>query len=230
MSRREGERRTLDRFPARSLPATPGADAKEPSPPHLRLSQCSDSQAEDRELVALARQGRTEAYGELVRRYQDRLFHTLVSFLQNAEDALDVAQETFLTAWQALDSFKGDARFFTWLYRIGMNLAIDLKRRQKKTSRLDPGQEDSGRQPDPVASDADPSQALERQEESARVRWALGRVSDEHRAVLLLKDLEGLKYEEIAEVLDIPLGTVRSRLHRARLELRQVLERLGPGE
>lgn len=182
-----------------------------------------DAPAEEDRLIALALRGRTEAYGELVRRYQDRLFNALHGFLGSPEDALDVAQEAFLSAWQALDGFKGGSRFYTWLYRIAMNLAIDLRRRHKPTGSLDLADDDATQPPDP-AEDADPHVALERDEEVRRVRQALLAVSEEHRMVLILKDFEGMKYEEIAEVLSVPIGTVRSRLHRARLDLRHVLE------
>ncbi|MCS6978320.1 MAG: sigma-70 family RNA polymerase sigma factor [Gemmatales bacterium] len=183
-----------------------------------------EATAEDDQLIAWALRGRTEAYGELVRRYQDRLFNALNGFLGSPEDALDVTQEAFLSAWQALDGFKGGSRFYTWLYRIAMNLAIDLRRRQKPTGSLDLADDDIAQPPDP-SPDADPQAALQRDEDVARVRQALMRVSEEHRMVLVLKDFEGMKYEEIAQVLEVPIGTIRSRLHRARLELRSVLER-----
>ena len=123
-----------------------------------------------------------------------------------------------------MNSFKGDSEFFTWLYRIAFNAAISLRRKRKAVLSIDGGREDKT-----VGEPIDPSEytrpgvALERSEEDAFVMAALDRLSPEHRVVLVLKDLEGQKYEEIAAIVDVPIGTVRSRLHRARLELRDLL-------
>jgi RNA polymerase sigma-70 factor, ECF subfamily len=177
--------------------------------------------ADDRRFIAESRNGDTAAFGALVRRYQDRLYNTAYRLVGNAEDAQDVVQEAFLSAYQSLGSFKGDSLFFTWLYRIAVNTAISLKRKQRAVLRLG----------GPAAEPLDPSDlsrpghALEQAEQGQRVQQALGRLSPEHRAVLVLKDMEGQKYEAIAEVLGVPIGTVRSRLHRARLELRELLEK-----
>ena len=185
--------------------------------------------ADDRRLIAECLHGRQEAFGELVRRYQDRLFNAVYRVVDHSEDAYDVVQDAFLNAYQSLNSFKGDSEFFTWLYRIAFNTAISLKRKKRLLLSLDGGRAD-----EPVVEPIDgseftqPGTGLERTEEEARLQKALGRLSAEHRAVLVLKDLEGQRYEEIAEILDVPIGTVRSRLHRARLELRELLQ--PPGE
>ncbi len=170
---------------------------------------------EDNRLIAEALQGHPEAFGELVCRYQDRLFNTMCRLLGNAEDARDVVQEAFLHAYLALDRFKGQARFFTWLYRIAFNRANSIKRKHKAVSSLnhDYRQNDTGKGTAP----------LEQAEEERRIQQALDRLSPEHRAVLIMKDMEGHKYEVMAEVLQVPIGTIRSRLHRARLELRALL-------
>ncbi len=183
--------------------------------------------AEDRQLIAECLQGRTQAFGELVARYQDRLFNAVYRFLDSAEDAQDVVQEAFLSAYQALDGFKGDARFFTWLYRIAMNHAVDLRRKHRVVVRLD-GQPDEDSQPLDQSDDSRPEQSAERAEEVARLRRALQLLSPEHRLVLIMKDIEGMKYEEMAESLKVPIGTIRSRLHRARFELKGILESLEP--
>jgi RNA polymerase sigma-70 factor (ECF subfamily) len=181
--------------------------------------------ADDRRLIDECLKGRTAAYGELVRRYQDRLFNAVYRLLDNTEDAQDVVQEAFVSAYQSLLGFKGDSLFFTWLYRIAMNAAISHRRKQKVTVSLETGSKNE-LVIDPVDESVhnQPSDRIEQKEEETRLADGLSRLSPEHRAVLILKDIEGQKYEEIAEILCVPVGTVRSRLHRARLELRVILE------
>ncbi len=184
---------------------------------------------DDRRLIAACLAGNSAAFGALVRRYEDRLFNGVVRVVDNSEDAADVVQDAFLNAYQSLNSFKGDSEFFTWLYRIAFNAAISLRRKRKAIVSLNGSTDDKG-----VTEPVDPSEyghpgtALERTEEDGQLMAALARLSPEHRVVLVLKDLEGQKYEEIAEVLDVPIGTVRSRLHRARMELRELLHQLEP--
>ncbi len=180
--------------------------------------------ADDHRLIAECLKGDPAAFGELVRRYQDRLFNTVCRQLDSPEDAQDVVQEAFLSAYQSLDSFKGHSEFFTWLYRIAMNTAISLKRKQRVTLSIDAGRNGEGGIEPPDASEySRPGQGLERADEERRIQEALNRLSPEHRAVLILKDMEGQKYEAMAEVLQVPIGTIRSRLHRARAELRELL-------
>jgi RNA polymerase sigma-70 factor, ECF subfamily len=182
--------------------------------------------ADDHRLIRDCLRGRNEAFGELVRRYQDRLYNTVYRLLDNAEDARDVVQDSFLNAYQSLDSFKGDSRFFTWLYRIAMNTAFSLKRKQRATLSIDRAREGSAAAEPPDTSISNqPNFALEQADEERLVQQALNSLSPEHRAVLILKDMEGQKYEAMAEVLQVPIGTIRSRLHRARLELRELLLR-----
>jgi RNA polymerase sigma-70 factor (ECF subfamily) len=181
--------------------------------------------SDDPRLIAECLKGDSAAFGELVRRYQERLYHTAFRLVDNAEDALDVVQEAFLSAYQSLGSFKGDSLFFTWLYRIAVNTAISLKRKKKAVVRIDGGRNGELLAEPPDPSDLSrPGHALEQEEQERRIKQALARLSPEHRAVLVMKDMEGQKYEAIAEALGVPIGTVRSRLHRARLELREVLE------
>jgi RNA polymerase sigma-70 factor (ECF subfamily) len=181
--------------------------------------------ADDRRLIRDCLKGRTAAYGELVRRYQDRLFNTVLRLLDNPEDAKDVVQEAFINAYQNLDGFKGDALFFTWLYRIAMNAAISFRRKQRVTISIETGSK-SELLIDPVDESvfSQPEDSMVRQEDEAALQAALNKLSPEHRAVLILKDIEGQKYEDIAEIMDVPIGTVRSRLHRARLELKELLQ------
>jgi RNA polymerase sigma-70 factor (ECF subfamily) len=184
--------------------------------------------ADEQRLISDCLRGQTAAFGKLVSRYQDRLFNTVYRLVGNAEDANDVVQETFIHAYQALSSFKGDSLFYTWLYRIAVNTAISWKRKQRPALRLqlDRGPDGVAREPMDVSPGSQPGHALERAEQGRRVQEALNRLSAEHRAVLLLKDVEDQKYETIAEIIGVPIGTIRSRLHRARLEFRTVLEQM----
>lgn len=179
---------------------------------------------EDRQLIAECLKGRTESFSELVRRYQDRLYNAVFRILGSAEDAQDVVQEAFLNAYLALDGFKGDSRFYTWLYRIAMNQAISWKRRRRVILPLETRQSEDA-QPLDQSEFSRPLEAAERAEEEKNLQAALNQLSTEHRMVLVLKDIESMKYEEIAEALRVPIGTVRSRIHRARVELREILER-----
>ena len=180
--------------------------------------------ADDNRLIADCRDGNTAAFGELVSRYQDRLFNSVLRLTDNAEDARDVVQEAFLHAYQSLHSFKGDALFFTWLYRIAVNTAISMKRKKRVVLRIQPaGEGGNAIEPLDPSETNRPGHAIEMAEEERRVHEALAKLSTEHRAVLVMKDMEGMKYEAMAEVLGVPVGTIRSRLHRARLEMRDIL-------
>jgi RNA polymerase sigma-70 factor (ECF subfamily) len=186
--------------------------------------------ADDHRLIADCLRGDPAAFGVLVRRYQDRLYNTVYRLVDNAEDAQDVVQEAFLNAYQSLDSFKGDALFFTWLYRIAVNTAISHRRKQKVVLRIGGRPGEPGIEPMDPSELSRPGHALEQAEQEQRIQDALGRLSPEHRAVLIMKDMEGQKYETMAEVLQVPIGTIRSRLHRARIELREVLEKMDESE
>ncbi|MCS6850160.1 MAG: sigma-70 family RNA polymerase sigma factor [Gemmataceae bacterium] len=187
--------------------------------------------SDDNRLITECLQGRTEAFGELVRRYQDRLYNTVYRLTGNAEDAQDIVQETFLNAYLSLDSFKGESLFFTWLYRIAVNTALSLKRRSRRlvAQRIKARLNDEELEPSDNSEDSQPGLALERAEEERRIQSILNRLSPEHRAVLILKDIEGQKYETMADILGVPVGTIRSRLHRARMELRELLKQLDKG-
>jgi RNA polymerase sigma-70 factor (ECF subfamily) len=202
-------------------------DILEPGTNHDRPTSKAQTpvSADDDRLIADCLAGDTNAFGELVRRHQDRLYNTVYRLVENAEDALDVVQEAFLNAYQSLDSFKGDSQFFTWLYRIAVNTAISLKRKKRVLARIPDRDGENGLEPADLSELNQPGHALERAEEEGKLHRALGRLSAEHRVVLVMKELEGQKYEDMAATLGVPIGTVRSRLHRARLELRELLER-----
>ena len=179
---------------------------------------------DDSQLIQQCVRGDRAAFGLLVRRYQDRLFNTVVRILGNAEDAADIVQESFLLAFVKLEAFKGNARFFTWLYRIAVNASISMKRKQKTLLSSDSHDALPALMESIDRSEASrPESALDRRERIERLESALNRLTPDHRAVIVLKEIEELSYESIAEILGVPVGTVRSRLHRARLELRDQL-------
>lgn len=183
----------------------------------------SDSR-DDAQLVAAARQGDKDAYGVLVERYQDRVFNTLLRVLGSREDARDVTQDALVQAYVKLDCFRGQAKFYTWLYRIAMNLALSLRRRRRAVVSIDEMKEQVGDQP--MDRHAAPEQGVLDKERAAMVRTALAELADEHRQVLVLREMEDCSYDSIAEILELPIGTVRSRLFRARLQLKDQLKTL----
>jgi RNA polymerase sigma-70 factor (ECF subfamily) len=181
-------------------------------------------QWDDRRLIQQSQRGNAAAFAELYRRYGRRIYHTIYRLLRNRDDADDVLQNTFLNAWRSITSFKGDSEFFTWLYRIAANLAISHQRRQgNKKEKPIPEDEGSGNSYDPPAPAAHPGEAMEHQEDIAELYRAMQKLSEDHRIIICMKDIQEMSYEEIAQALRIPIGTVRSRLHRARLELAQLL-------
>jgi RNA polymerase sigma-70 factor (ECF subfamily) len=184
---------------------------------------------DDLSLVEACRRGQTEAFGALVQRYQDRLYSTVLRLIGSAEDAEDVLQDAFVRAFERLDQFHGDSSFYTWIYRIAVNLALSGYRRRRvrtslRRSRLWSAPVSS--EPADQSQESDPTISLERAERERMIEGALERLGPEHRAVVILKDFDGHRYEEISAILDIPIGTVRSRLHRARCELRELLRNL----
>ena len=191
----------------------------------MMMSRSSD----DLSLVEACRAGRTEAFSLLVQRYQDRLYPTIARLIGSAEDAEDILQDAFVRAFEKLDQFQGDSSFYTWIYRIAVNLALSGHRRRRVRSVLRLGDRPAaarGQHPADESAESDPTAPLERAERERIVKAALDRLGPEHRAVVILKDFDGHRYEEISAILDIPVGTVRSRLHRARCELRDRLRGL----
>lgn len=181
---------------------------------------------DDQSLIDACRAGRTEAFGVLVIRYQDRLYPTILRLAGCAEDAQDLMQEAFLLAFQKLDRFHGASSFYTWVYRIAVNLTLSGHRRRRAAARW---RDEARGQSLELACDpreSDPSAPLERSERDRAIQDALCALAPDHRAVVVMKEFDGLHYEEIAAVLGVPVGTVRSRLHRARCELRDRLQSL----
>jgi RNA polymerase sigma-70 factor (ECF subfamily) len=179
--------------------------------------------SDDASLIAATLAGDTAAFGRLVRLYQDRLYNSLLRVLGSAEDAADIVQDAFVQAYVKLESFRGSSAFYTWLYRIAFNLAMSHARREHKTASLDGLKSLTGSEP--VDGQPAPDAGLLQGENVAMVRAALAELDADHRQIIVLREIDGCRYEEIAEILDLPIGTVRSRLFRARMQLR---ERLSP--
>ncbi|MGM0486419.1 MAG: RNA polymerase sigma factor [Planctomycetota bacterium] len=177
---------------------------------------------DDAQVIAEALAGNRAAFEQLVRRYQVRLLHTLLHMVGSREEAEDVCQEAFVQAFVKLETFGGRSAFYTWLYRIAFNVAVSRKRRKRTDLSIDEHRERTG--DEPVDGGARPGDHVLREEQVRQVRAAINTLSEPYRAILVLRDIEGCCYETIAEILDLPLGTVRSRLHRARLHLRDRLQ------
>jgi len=183
--------------------------------------------SDDAALIERCRAGDLAAFEPLVQKYRQRVYRLAYNVLRDADEAWDVAQDAFIRAFQALPSFRGDSAFYTWLFRIAMNVARDRARQHAArgrafgTERVDEKDWDRALVDHGIAPDASAAQIEERE----RIMKALATLSEQHRAIIMLSDLEGLSYREIAEVLGIPMGTVMSRLHHARKRLR---DSLGP--
>jgi RNA polymerase sigma-70 factor (ECF subfamily) len=175
---------------------------------------------DDAQLIRETLAGDSAAFGQLVCKYQDRLYTALAHMLGAPEEARDVVQEAFIQAFVKLETFRGSAAFYTWLYRIAFNVSVSRKRRQRPVLSLERTRDLSGEEPLDMAS---PAERMERGERAVQVRRAMAALSEEHRAILVLREVEGFDYEHIAEALDVAVGTVRSRLHRARAQLKELL-------
>jgi RNA polymerase sigma-70 factor (ECF subfamily) len=179
------------------------------------------TEEEDRELVERFARGESGAFDTIVRRYEQRVYAIALRMTGNTEDARDTMQDVFISAMRALRSFRGDAQLSTWIHRVAVNASLDVLRKRARHSAR-PLEEVSERPSDDIA----PDDAAARAARASEVQRALLEVSDEHRAVLVLHDLQDLDYAETAAALDIPVGTVKSRLHRARFEMGRLLGHL----
>lgn len=204
-----------DPAPAKAVKKTPG---DEPSP----MAEVSEDQ-----LVSRSRRGDTRAYDELVRRYQERIYATVYHMTSNHEDANDLAQEAFIKAYYALKSFKGGSSFYTWVYRIAVNKTINFLKQRKHRSVLSLNDLDVNAEHDPdlvaLVSDKTPRRDASLAELQEKLNEAMQKLSESHRLVVTLHDVQGMSHEEIAKIMDCNIGTVRSRLFYARQQLQAYL-------
>ena len=182
---------------------------------------------EEMDLVKRARRGELTAYDELVRRYQERIYATIYHMTANHEDANDLAQEAFIKAFHALRSFKGGSSFYTWVYRIAVNKTINFLKQRKNKAQMSLDDLDFNAEHDPdlvaLISEKTPRREVGLAELQEKLNAALLRLSEPHRLVVTLHDVQGLSHEEIAKIMDCNIGTVRSRLFYARQQLQGYL-------
>ncbi len=183
----------------------------------------------DWELVRQCKSGDRQAFRELVERYQRKVVAIAFGILHDRKDALEIAQEAFAKVFTGIQKFKEEASFYTWLYRITVNLAIDRQRQKNRQPLLDREDQAEGEgsriETLPDSAEADPYEKVKDKELGERIRAALAELTPAHKAVILLREIEGLSYEEISEVLQCSRGTVMSRLHYARKKLQSRLRR-----
>jgi RNA polymerase sigma-70 factor (ECF subfamily) len=198
----------------------------------------------DEALVSATLRGDRNAYRQLVERYQGRLLRVAFDIVQNPSDAEDVVQESFVKAFLSLDKFKNQSSFYTWLHRITFNMAVDLQRKNQRrggqhfeykedfdvlNNIRGPNSESKDREEVPLSQGLEgPQEALLRKEAGRKIEQVFSRLSDEHRAVITLREIDGLDYEEIAAALGVPRGTVMSRLFYARKALQEALREFAP--
>jgi RNA polymerase sigma factor (sigma-70 family) len=194
-------------------------------PPAAKAAEGSLS--DERMLVHCAQRGDLAAFDELVRRYQERIYATVYHMTANHEDANDLAQESFIKAYQALKSFKGDSGFFTWLYRIAVNKTINFLKQKKNRTHLSLNDLDFNAEHDPdlvsLISEKTPRREINLVELQERLNTAMQKLSHVHRLVVTLHDVQGLSHEEISKIMDCNTGTIRSRLFYARQQLQAYL-------
>jgi RNA polymerase sigma-70 factor (ECF subfamily) len=187
----------------------------------------SISSVPDRDLVKQAQQGDYSAFDTLVRRYQERVYATLYHMTSNHEDANDLTQEAFIKAYKALNTFKGDSSFFTWIYRIAVNKTINFLKGRRNKIHLSLNDLDFNAEHDPeivaFVSENTPRRDLNLSELQEKLNEAMQKLSDVHRLVVTLHDVQGLSHDEISKIMDCNTGTVRSRLFYARQQLQGYL-------
>jgi RNA polymerase sigma-70 factor, ECF subfamily len=191
--------------------------------------------ADDRQLVEEARKGGHAAFRQLVERYQHKVYAMALGMMRDPEQARDAVQDAFVKAYEHLGDFQGDSSFYTWLYRIAMNLCIDRARRVKRFAHVEfddalTHEDDDAFAVSPHRLGFDPARALQDKEIRGRVGAALEQLSPTHRSVLVLREVDGLAYKEIAEVMNCSIGTVMSRLFHARKRMQEMLRNLVEAE
>lgn len=218
------------KLPVMSEPAPDQASEPAPAPAPGRPSARSGppvDPTEEQSLVRRSQQGDLAAYDELVRRYQERIYATIYHMTSNHEDANDLAQETFIKAFQAIKSFKGGSSFYTWVYRIGVNKTINFLKQRKNRTHISLNDLDFNAEHDPdlvaLVSDKTPRREVNLAELQEKLNTAMQKLSEPHRLVVTLHDVQGLPHDEIAEIMGCNIGTVRSRLFYARQQLQAYL-------
>ena len=196
-------------------------------------NQGAEDGPSDADLVAMSQNGDSTAFDTLVTRYRGKVYAMIVNMIHNDAEAWDLAQDTFIKAWKALPKFEARSNFYTWLYRITHNVTYDWLRKKKIQSgtefndaiKLDAVEPGSLTTPN---STAQPDEQLEKSEIRKRIEEAIKQLSPEHQEVILLKEVQGCRYQEIADILDCSIGTVMSRLFYARKKLQTLLKDLKP--
>lgn len=208
-------------------PAAGKAPQKSPPGENEAVAEKTPVAPEESVLVDRARKGDLRAYDELIQRYQQRIYATIYHMTSNHEDANDLAQEAFIKAYQALKSFKGGSSFYTWVYRIAVNKTINFLKQRKNRTHLSLNDLDFNAENDPdlvaLVSDKTPRREANLTELQEKLNEAMQRLSEQHRLVVTLHDVQGLSHEEIAKIMDCNIGTVRSRLFYARQQLQGYL-------
>jgi RNA polymerase sigma factor RpoE len=207
-------------------PTRPKAASK-----RLPESEASETRApkptDEQDLVKRACKGELTAYDELVRRYQERIYATVYHMTSNHEDANDLAQEAFIKAYQALKTFKGGSSFYTWVYRIAVNKTINFLKQRKNRTQMSLNDVDFQVEHDPdlvaLISEKTPRREVNLAELQEKLNEAMQKLSEPHRLVVTLHDVQGLSHEEIAKIMECNIGTVRSRLFYARQQLQAYL-------
>ena len=203
------------------------------SAPGSRLNALDLIHSTDHELVTFARSGSEKAYRELLDRYQRPVFSLVYRMVRDRELAEDLAQETFVKVFNHLESYNPKYKFSSWIFKIASNLAIDtLRKKSPETVSLDgsrnarTGEEIEATRISVASEDENPEQRLEAKQLGEEIEAAIGQLRVEYRTAILLRHVEGRPYEEIAEIMEVPLGTVKTYIHRARSELRETLAHL----
>jgi len=208
----------------------PNEDTPMPNSPFANSPRLDDQAARERQLVSLAQNGDLSAFNELVELHRGKIYAMIQNMIHNQADAWDLTQEAFIKAWKALPNFEARAKFSTWLYRIAHNVVYDWMRKRKIQS--------AGEFNDEIMTDATiepsarttpreslaPDQALANSELGIKIKAAMAKLSPEHRQAILLREVEGYDYKEIAEIIHSSIGTVMSRLFYARKKLQSLLE------
>ena len=185
---------------------------------------------EEKQLILRAKRGDPDAFGQLVLAHQDKVYSLAFHLVRDREEAADLAQEAFLKAWRNLESFQGESSFSTWMHRLTTNVCLDWLRKQNRRRQVEPvvslDDEESG-WTEPADPGQDPQASVEARERREALNEGLEQLPEHHRRVLLLREVSGLSYQEIAQAMELDLGTVKSRIARARNQLRKILSQSG---